>query len=175
MIPNTVIQGFCKAVIPGFKFIEHDQEGPAPDLPYGTWLEVSNPTNGWPQRSYSTVGSDFLEDIDTNKTETIQIDFYTKTPQQAKKQNIAGYKSADDYADEFIARLLTYDSMKFQKDNNIGVMSWNDLTMLTRFLGDIKESRATIEVSLNNNLNYQETSASVDVDSLNINLTTEDI
>lgn len=173
MIPDRVVQGFCKATLSDFKFIKHDQEGGAPSLPYATWQEISNPSNGWPQRSYSTVGSDFIESIDTNKTEAIQVDFYTKTAQQG--QNIQDYKSAYEYAEEFIQRLLSYNSQKYQSENNIAVMSWTDLTLLTRFLGDINELRATIEIFINNNQNYQETSASVDVDSLNINLTTEDI
>ena len=173
MIPDRVVQGFCKATLPDFKFIKHDQEGKAPPLPYATWQEISNPSNGWPQRSYSTAGSDFVEDIDTNKTEAVQVDFYTKTAQQG--QNIQDYKSAYTLAEEFVQRLFTYSSQKYQKDNNIAVMSWADLTILTRFLGDINELRTTIEVFLNNNTNYQETSASVDVDSLDINLTTEDI
>jgi len=173
VIPDAVVQGFCRATLPDFQFAKHDQEGRSYKLPYATWQEISNPANGWPQRSYSTVGSDYVENVDTNKTEAVQIDFYTKTAQQG--QNIQNYKSAYDYAEEFIQRLFTYNSQKYQRDNNIAVMSWADLTLLTRFLGDINELRATIEIFINNNQNYQEISASVDVDSLNINLTTEDI
>lgn len=175
MIPDSVVHGFLKTVLPGVKGIKHDQPGKAPELPYFAWQEINNPANGREQMSYVDVDGVYTESIDINKTETVQVDFYTKTASQNKNNPDAGYKSAYQLAEEMIIRLNTYLSKKFQKDNNIGVMSWTDLTPLTQFMGDKNELRASIELFINNNLNFQETTYEADVDTVDPNLTIEGI
>jgi hypothetical protein len=175
MIPDKIVHGFLKVLLPGVKGIKHDQPGKAPRKPYYTWSEISNPSNGREQISYDVINGTYTEIIDINKTETIQVDFYTKTAAQNKKSPSASYKSAYDLAEEMTIRLNTYNSQAYQNTNNIGVMDWTDLTPLTQFMGDKNELRATIEIKLNNNLNYQEETFEVDVESLDVNLTTEDI
>lgn len=176
MIPNSVIQGLMEKLLPGITVLKHSQEGRAPSLPYFTWQEISNPANGRETVSYvydSDAGT-YLEHVDINKTETIQVDFYSHTDQRALDLNITT-KSAYAMAEEMIARINTYSSQAYQKTNNIAIMNWQDLTPNTRFLGDINELRATIELYINNNYNYQESAYSVDVDSVDVNLTTEGI
>ncbi len=175
MIPDTIIQGFLKTLLPTTKGIKHDQPGKAPKLPYYSWQEISNPSNGREQISYLTVSGTYTESVDINKTEAIQVEFYTKTAKQNKNKPVSGYRSAYELAEEMTARLNTYSSQAYQSQNNIGVMSWTDLTPLTKFMGDNNELRATIEIFINNNLNYQEETYGVDVDSITDNLTLEGI
>lgn len=175
MIPDSTVQGFLKVLLPNVTVAKHDFPGKAPELPYCTWQEISNPSNGREQIGYVDVGGTYTETIDLNKTETIQVDFYTKTSHQNKNKPITGYKSAYQLAEETTIKLNTYDSQAYQSANNIGVMNWTDLAPLTQFLGDINELRATIEIMINNNLNHQEETYEVDIDSLDVNLTTEDI
>lgn len=175
MIPDSVIQGFIKVLSPTLKVIKHDQPGKAPELPYCGWQEISNPSNGREQITYSTEDSVYTESVDINKTEAVQVDFYTATASQAKNRSISGYRSAYDFAEEMTARLNTFSSLAYQKINNIGVMTWDDLTPLTKFLGDNNELRATIEIFINNNLNYNEQSYAVDTGTIDVNLTLEDI
>jgi hypothetical protein len=175
MIPNNIVQGFLKVLLTDIKIIKHDQLGKAPAKPYCTWNEISNPSNGREQISYATINGTYTEVTDLNKTETIQVDFYTNTAAQNKNKPVSGYKSAYELAEEMTIKLNTYNSQAYQKQNNIGVMNWSDLTPLTQFLGDKNELRATIEIMINNNLNYQEETYEVDVDSITDNLTLEDI
>lgn len=175
MISDTVMQGLIKVLSPDLKVIKHDQEGKAPRKPYCTWREISNPSNGREQIRYINVAGTYTETVDINKTESVQVDFYTKTPKQNKSNPSAGYKSAYELAEEMTARLNTYGSQAYQKTNNIAVMDWDDLTPLTKFMGDINELRATIELRINNNLNYTEETYEVDTSSIDANLTVEGI
>jgi len=175
MIPDSVVHGFLKVLLPTTKGIKHDQPGKSPKLPYYSWQEISNPANGREQIRYADVDGTYTEIIDINKTEAVQVEFYTKTAKQNKNKPVSGYKSAYELAEEMTIRLNTYSSQAYQSQNNIGVMTWTDLTPLTRFLGDVNELRATIEIMINNNLNYQEETFKVDVDSIDVNLTTEGI
>jgi hypothetical protein len=175
MIPDNVIHGFLKVVLPNVQGIKHDQPGKAPAKPYYTWQEISNPSNGRPQTAYVDVNGTYTETINVNKTEAIQVDFYTKTASQNKNKPVVGYKKATDLAEEMSVRLFTYNSLAYQSLNNIGVMSWTDLTPNTQFLGDKNELRATIEIFINNNLNYTEETFEVETDSLDVNLTLEDL
>lgn len=175
MIPNIVVHKFIKVLSPRLKIIEHDQPGKRPKYPYCAWQPISNPSNGREQITYSTISGTYTESVDINKTEAVQIDFYTATAAQNKNKKISGYRSAYDYAEEMVARLNTFSSQAYQSTNNIGVMSWTDLTPLTQFMGDNNELRATIEIFINNNLNYQEETYETDVDSIDTNLTLEDI
>ena len=176
MIPDAVVHGLIKKLVPtSFKVIKHNQPGKSPKLPYCTWQEISNPSNGRAQTSYVLSGSTFTENIDINKTEAVQVDFYTATASQSKNKKLSGYRSAYDLAEELIARLTTYSSQAYQSDNNIGVLNWTDLTPLTQFMGDNNELRATVELFINNNLNYSESAGYVDTDTLDVNLTIEGI
>ncbi len=175
MIPDATVQGFLKTLLPNLEISKHDQPGMAPDLPYCTWQEISNPANGREQIGYVDINGTYTETIDINKTESIQVEFYTKTASQNKNNPDAGYKSAYQLAEEMTIKLNTFASQAYQNENNIGVMSWTDLTPLTKFMGDINELRATIEIFINNNLNYQEETFEVDVESIDANLTIEGI
>lgn len=175
MIPDSVIHGFMKTLLPDIKGIKHDQPGKSPALPYFAWQEISNPSNGREQIGYIDDNGNYVETIDLNKTEAIQIDFYTKTASQNKNNPKEGYKSAYDLAEEMTIKLNTYSSQAYQFQNNIGVMDWSDLSPLTQFMGDNNELRSTIEIFINNNLHYQESSSSVDTDTIETNLNIEGI
>jgi len=175
MITDTVLKGFFKVLSPDLKMIRHDQEGKSPTKPYGTWREISNPSNGREQIRYKTISGTYTEVVDINKTESVQVDIYTKTPKQNKNKPVDGYRTAYEYAEEMVSRLNTYSSQAYQKTNNIAVMDWDDLTPLTKFMGDINELRATIELRINNNLNYTEETYEVDTSSIDSNLTVEGI
>ncbi len=175
MIPNLIVQDFIEVLSPDIEVIKHNQPGKRLKYPYCTWQEISNPASGREQITYSTIDSVYTESVNINKTEAIQVEFYTATASQSKSKKITGYRSAYDYAEEMIARLNTFSSQAYQKTNNIGVMSWTDLTPLTKFMGDNNELRATIELFINNNLNYSEKTYSTNVDSVTTNLTLEGI
>lgn len=175
MIPDNVVHGFIKVLSPTLKVVKHDQPGKAPKLPYCSWQEISNPANGREQITYSTINGKYTESVDINKTESIQVEFYTKTTSQNKNNSDAGYRTAYDFAEEMTARLNTYSSQAYQSQNNIGVMTWTDLTPLTQFMGDINELRATIEIFINNNLNYQEETFETDISTIDENLILEGI
>jgi hypothetical protein len=176
MIPDSVLQGFFKILLPvGFKVIKHNQPGAAPKNPYCSWQEISNPANGREQIGYLDVAGVYTETIDINKTEAVQVNFYTKTAAQNKNKKVSGFKSANQIAEEMTIRLNTFSSQAYQKSNNIGVMNWTDLTPLVQFMGDKNEQRATVEIFLNNNLNYTEETFEVDVSTIDATLTIEDI
>ena len=107
MIPDNVIQGFLRVLQPEIKIIKHDQPGKAPKLPYLTWQEISNPSNGRENISYRDISGAYTEEVDINKTETIQIDAYTKTTSQNKNKPVDGYKRAYDIVEEIIIRSFT--------------------------------------------------------------------
>jgi hypothetical protein len=175
MIPDSVLQGFFKILLPDLKIIKHDQPGKSPAKPYCTWQEISNPSNGRTIVNYLDVDGTYTEATNINKTEAVQVDFYTRTASQNKNKPDASYKKATDFAEEMTIKLNTISSLIYQSDNNIGVMDWTDLTPNTQFLGDKNELRATVEILINNNLNYSEAASSVDVDAVDVNLTLEDI
>lgn len=174
MIPAKVVNGLFKILAPGLKGIKADQPGASPGLPYYSWSEISNGSNGRVHTSYST-DTEFEESKDINKTEAIQVEVYTATESQAKTKKIQDYKRAQDIADEMEPRSTSFDSKAYQKQNNIAILSITDLTPLTKFMGDNNEQRATLEFMINNNLNYTEQSYAVDVDTVDVNLTLEGI
>lgn len=175
MIADSIIKGFLATLLPSVKGIKHNQPGRAPGLPYYTFQEISNVSNGREQVTYSDVDDVYTESIDINKTEVLQVDFYTATVSQSRNRDIQEYKSAYQLAEEMTIRLNTFSSKAFQKQNNIGVTSWTDLTPFTKFMGDNNELRATIEIFINNNLNYSEQTYDIDIDTVNPTLEIEEI
>ncbi len=174
MIPAKVVNGFFKILIPGITGIKADQPGRSPKLPYYAWSEISNASNG---RTHTRYDDDveFSEVKDLNKTEAIQVELYTATESQAKTKNIPDYKRAQDLADEAVIRIGTFEAKAFLRQNNISVLSWTDLTPITKFMGDNNEQRSTLEFMINNNLNLTEKSYDIDVDTVDVNLTLEGI
>lgn len=171
MINYKVITGLLKELMPNVTVVKAHGKA-RPKKPYIAWYSVSSLNNGKQQPLYYNIDN-FVEKQTQNKTENIQIDFYSDTEQQG--QDDPNYKTANDLADELVLKLNTYKSLKYQFDNDLGVQSWTDLTPQTYFLGDKNELRATIEVKLNNNAEYSESIPTVNTDAITINTTYEGI
>jgi hypothetical protein len=176
MIPTIVLTGFIKTVLPNIRVVKQNQEAGSPEMPYCAWSRLASASSGRPIVNHgSTSGGVYLENIDIVKDQTLEIQFYTKTEEQAFIDGESGFKPAEELADEFIARLQSTNSKIYQAENDIGVLRWNNLTTFVKFMGDINEERSVVEVIINYVDNYQEQSGSVDLDSIVINTTLEDL
>ncbi len=176
MIPSKVITGFIKTSSPGITVLKQNQEEKAPAKPYAVWRRISAPSQGRALRNYGTTGgSTCFESIDLVKNQKIEVQFITITEEQAFKKGLVDFKVAEELADEFTLRMQSIDSLVFQAENNIGLLSWVDFTAFTQFMGDINEQRAVIELTINYVDNYQTETVAVDPTSIEITTTYEDL
>lgn len=167
------VTAFLKNLYPGLTVILQDQNAQSPALPYCTWFEVSGIANGFPEVDHFESGGQFTERVSQNKNSRIQVDFYTETISQAVIKSTQNFIPAKEFAEQFILRTGLTTSIKFQRDNKIGFLDWVDQTGSTQFLGDKSEARATIEMTINDSISYQQDSNAIDQDTISVNLTLE--
>lgn len=174
MIPTKVIQGLITNALKDITVIKQNQEARAPEKPYCAWRRISSLSSGRQTVNYGTTGgSTYIENVDLVKTQKIEVQFYTFTEEENANKPIVDFKVAEQYADEFITRLQGTNSIIYQRENNIGVMTWNDFTAFAYFLGDKDEQRSIVELEINYIDNYQEESFAVDPDTIDVNINYE--
>lgn len=169
MIPTKIIQGLVRDALPTITVIQQNQEARAPSKPYCSWRRMSSLSSGRETVNHGTTGgATFLENVDLVKTQKVEVQFYTFSEEQLREKGETDPKVAEQYADEFITRLQGTNSKIYQRNNDIGLMTWNDFTAFAQFLGDKFEQRAIVEIELNYVDNYQEESFAVDPDTIDI-------
>lgn len=171
----NIINQFIELLTTDVTVIKSFGEGERPEKPYATWFKISNVPTGQTQTLYADKDDVFTERQATNKNLRLQIDVYNHTIERAIDLDIQNFKTSEEIADEITSRLRTYSSLKFQKENGFSVVNFNDISHQVAFLGDRNEDRAAVELMINTNAIFDEQSGLVDKDTINVNVTYEDL
>lgn len=154
-LSNNETQEFIRTVLgitdsDDLKVIRKNQSGRSPDKPYAAYHYLTNPIVGAaPFISHEDTGLALNEEISNVRTPILEIQFYTKTEDQALTENFSNYESANEICQRFEDNLKSDKVKIFLREKGFSILSTNPVFNLDQFLGDTWERRSVLELTLN--------------------------
>lgn len=133
---------------PAITVIRQKQDKRSPAKPYCAYRFLSNQPFGSPAEYYDDIEPALKETIEEKQRRILEIQFFTKTEQQAIEETIVDYISANDLAELFRINSNRPRSRTFQKQNGFSVLSAGTITDIDEYLGDLWERRAVCELKI---------------------------
>jgi hypothetical protein len=164
------------------KVFQQKQDEGSARKPYIVYRIMSNRKLGMAVEYYEEDGGDLEETVEEKQAKVLEVQFYTKTEQQAldpletsKDQFLSQYISANDLAEKFRINANRSRSRAFQKQNGFSVLFAATITDIDAQLGDRWERRALCELNIHDTTRVSEDVEFYDPANLNFDLNIEGI
>ncbi len=174
-LSNSLTTEFIETVIndSAVTVIQSKQDAKSPKKPYVAFRYISNNGIGLPVESHEDTTSELIETNARLRTPQLEVQFFTQTEQQAIKDEIQDYKTAQEYCQEFEDNLTSSRIIRFMRANDFSVLDKNTISDLDVQLQDRWERRSMCELTLNHVTATTDSVEFFNPDQFNVNLTVE--
>lgn len=159
------------------KVFQGKQDEASANKPAISYRIMSSRSHGLSAESFEDIGGALEETVETKRLLALEIQFYTKTEQQALDPDeiagdpkLAGYISANELAVELENRAMLTRSRRFQHLNGFSVLSVNTISDIDEYVGDRWERRALCEFNIHDTSRITEETDSYDPADLSVTL-----
>lgn len=162
------------------KVFQGKQDEASANKPAISYRIMSNRPMGMSAESFEDIDGILEETLESKRLIALEIQFYTKTEQQAldpdelaRDPKLSAYISANALAVEIETKTMLTRSRRHQKLNGFSVLSVNTISDIDEYVGDRWERRALCEFNIHDTSSLTEETDFYDPDKLNIELNIE--